>query len=183
MSTSPDSLIARAEARRDAALAEARRWEEWLHAARELDVARAPTRPEMAAQRAPEPPTEPSAFDEAEKLSGDAVGERVLSTQAEAVKILVEMGKPVPTRQMLEEMTRRGFLVGGKDPMATLITRLNRAPKLENHKPFGWRLKEPRQEIGAVGSAPVGTDPTDSDPENPNDAERRGEVAHDKMTT
>ena len=59
------------------------------------------------------------------------------------------------------------LVIAGKDPLATLTTRLTRAPTIENHKPYGWRLKEPRQDIGAAGSTPGGGDPADSDPETP----------------
>jgi hypothetical protein len=102
----------------------------------------------------PRPPRDPA----------DAVGEKVIATEAAAREIISAIGRPVPTREMLTELDRRGFAVGGKDPMATLTTRLSRAPSLENHRPYGWRLKEPHQEIGAAGPAsPV--EPAASDPE------------------
>ena len=79
----------------------------------------------------------------------------------------VMVGKPVPTKEIFEILTKRGFEIAGKDPLATLTTRLTRAPTFENHQPYGWRLKEPRPEVEAEGEA-VAADPPSSDPDQPN---------------
>ncbi len=160
----PDALIAAAVARRDAALTEAKKWDDWIRAAQELaqavnQTAGAPlahTKKHVAL---------PLGSPLTSREAADAVGERVLATEAVAKEIISALGRPVPTREMLAEMEQRGFVVGGKEPMATLMTRLIRAPSLENYRPYGWRLKEPRQDIGAAGSTFAGDEPAGSDPE------------------
>lgn len=81
--------------------------------------------------------------------AGSAAGETVLATEAVAREIISEkLGVPVSTRDMLDAMQARGFEVIGKDPHATLHTRLTRAPTLEFMKPFGWRIKDASPEVG-----------------------------------
>jgi len=165
MAIPSDSLIAAAVAKRDAALAEAERWNAWIKAAQELAGSLPPERPAVTIGGGyilmrPDPPL-------AHAGSGSAVGARVLETEAAVAAIIREAGKPVPTKEIFEILAKRGFEIAGKDPLATLTTRLTRAPTLENHKPYGWRLKEPRPEVGAGGEA-VAAEPPSSDPDQPN---------------
>jgi len=125
-------------AKRDAALAEAKRWDEFLHmldeAARGLTAMGGGTVmvhfPSSVERRNPTP-----------RGAG-----RMTETESAASEIIrANDGKPVQTADMLKELEKRGIVVGGKDPSSTLSARLSRAESLENVRPYGWRLKEPRQ--------------------------------------
>lgn len=87
----------------------------------------------------------------------------------------------MPTKDLFDELTRRGFEIGGKDPVATLNTRLVRADSLYFDRPHGWRLKEPRQTNEAADPASGGQSAA-SVSSTPNYAVARGEVVHDNMT-
>ena len=74
-----------------------------------------------------------------------------------------------------------GIEVGGKDPSSTLSARLSRAPSLEFQRGLGWALKS------AAAQEDEAADPdlekkVSAASDNPNDAERRGEVEHHNMT-
>jgi hypothetical protein len=66
------------------------------------------------------------------------------------------------TRDMIGPLNARGVEIGGMDPAATLHVRLSRSSKLKFDRTLGWRLAEPRHEIGAAGPPDV-EQPADSD--------------------
>jgi hypothetical protein len=79
-----------------------------------------------------------------------AAGPRVLETEKTVLQILHEHGGPMTTHAILTEFERLGIPIGGKSPFATLITRLSRAPQLENIRPGGWRVRAAPKEIGGT---------------------------------
>ena len=96
--------------------------------------------------------------------------------------IIRERGCHIRVRELLNELTKRGIEVGGLNPASTLTARLARAPSLVFERPYGWRLREPLQTNEAAASSPSpGT--AASTPSTPNDADRRGEVAYEKIAT
>lgn len=59
------------------------------------------------------------------------------------IAILRERGQPMHTRPLLDELTRRGIVVGGSNPVANLSGFLSRASdKLRNSRTYGWSLRE-----------------------------------------
>lgn len=82
----------------------------------------------------------------------NAAGPRVLETEKTVLQILLEHGQPMTTHAILAEFERRGIPIGGKSPFATLITRLSRAPQLENIRPGGWRVRAAPKEIGRASN-------------------------------
>lgn len=88
---------------------------------------------------------------------------RLHETETAAVEVIHAAGRPVPTPEMLIELAKRGVEVGGKDPSSTLSARLSRAESIENVRPYGWRLREPRQDIGTEDPALRG-EPSAADP-------------------
>jgi hypothetical protein len=153
----PDPILANAIARRDAALAEARRWEEFIKTYRLLQGA---------------PPYRSSDATGAHFATGRAAQTRpaagaISATEALAREIISEKGRAVSTREMLEELTARGHIIGGKDPASTLSARLSRAPSLENQRPVGWRIRHMDSQIGGAGLTSSGPTPARSDRETP----------------
>lgn len=175
-----DPILQNAISRRDAALAEADRWTQFVRMYEEL-----------TGRTIPGCSTASQSVTGADRHSGIGLQPprppvrrpvKVQETEAAAAAIIREAGGIVPTRRMLEELLRRGVEVGGKNPQATLNARLSRAPSLVYERPYGWKvLEEPRQ----MSEAP---DPPLSEPESvglvtTNYAVERGEVEHEKMTT
>ncbi len=106
---------------------------------------------------------------------------RLADTERGAGEIIRKHGRPVPTQSLLQELTGMGIEVGGKDPSSTLSARLSRAPSLEFQRGLGWALKS------AAAQEDEAADPdlekkVSAASDNPNDAERRGEVEHHNMT-
>ncbi|WP_298223715.1 hypothetical protein [Acidocella sp.] len=64
---------------------------------------------------------------------------RVLETEKLALEILREAKFPVPTIGILNELQKRGVDIPGKDPRATLHTRLSRSQKVF-FKDGGWHI-------------------------------------------
>lgn len=153
----PDPILANAIARRDAALAEVRRWEDFIKTYRLLQGP---------------PPYRSSDATGAHYATGLAALIRpaagaISATEALAREIIAEKRRAVSTREMLEELAARGHIIGGKDPASTLSARLSRAPSLENERPFGWRIRHTDTQIGGAGSTSAGPGPAHSDPETP----------------
>ena len=135
-----NALRQAAIARRDAALAEAKRWDDFLRmldeATRGLSVMGGGT----ISVKFPETAMGSASWQRSEIRD---VG-RMTETEMAARAIIQENGgNPVSTQAMLVELEKRGVGVGGKDPISTLSARLSRAPSLENVRPHGWRLREP----------------------------------------
>ena len=161
-------------ARRDAALAEVRRWENFVQMWRELQgepvdnanggVGAAPSdlfKVRESSQRNLQPAARRSS------VRGD-------ETNDIAAAIVAERGS-MGTRQLLPLMAERGHEITGKDPYNVLHTRLSRGKRLVFDKIVGWKLHEqPRHTDEAAG--PTLTGEPAASVETPNDAERRGEV-------
>lgn len=163
-----DPIRADAIARRDAARAEADKWDTFLKWYDELRGAVLHT---PAHERASSAPNSPAVRQPV----------KVRQTEGLAALIIDERGGQMQTRAILEELARRDFPIPGKNPLATLTARLSRSTILEHKSPGGWRRRA-EQGDGADGTSSGGGAPP-APPETSNDAERRGEVAHDNMTT
>lgn len=164
------NIIADASARRDAALAEAKRWSEFIAMTEELYgfVAKGgpATKPQEKSDLA---------------VKRDFSGATLLMTQEAAVRLITEAGHPLSTRELLLSLEARDVPVGGKDPASTLSARLSRSPQLINVRPHGWTLKQSSKEDDASGPL-VSDNPEAPDP-IPDSADEDGrEVAHDNMS-
>lgn len=141
-----DPLRENAIRRRDAALSEARRWDDFI---RMLDELRGVCGPGIS-------PHSVDLFvrgsDGAPPQTGG--GSRITNTEQAVIKIIEREGRPVPTRELLPALAALGVDVGGKEPSSTLSARLSRSNLVENVRPYGWRLKEPRQTDGATDTSP-----------------------------
>lgn len=167
-----DPILRDAINRRDAAAAEAARWTDFVRMYEELRGA-GPT---------PPAPASSTGLGERQASLPQPSGGKLNETATLAATVIRELGRPIPTRALLAELTKRGLQVGGADAVATLSARLSRSSLVENRKPFGWVLSEqPAEKDDAAGQGRKSEEPAAS--ETPNDAERRGEVAHDNMTT
>ena len=126
----PDSLIEEATKRRDAALAEARRWDDFVNMYESLTTR--PTRQPiqsslLAVANTKHPlPNKP-------KSSG-----ALAVTEEATISILREFGRPAKTSELLNLLVARGVEVGGQSPSATLSARLSRATSLINDRSTGW---------------------------------------------
>lgn len=125
-----DSVLANAIARRDAAQAEAQRWDDFIRMFSELQVGSHDT-------LRPSPPSTPSAAGRSARDAG-----AMSRTEEVASEIIAQLGRPVPTRELLNALLERGVDVGGKDPASTLSARLSRAPTLHNIRQRGWWIRE-----------------------------------------
>jgi hypothetical protein len=148
-----DSILADAIARRDAAKAEADKWDDFIRLYKKLasssdNTGRLQRRnlTEMGAA------VSESAH---ERRTASRVGEKGAKTEEAALAVLLEATKPMFTRDMIDPLNARGVEIGGQDPAATLHVRLSRSTKLKFDRQLGWRLAEPRQEIGTAGPLPV----------------------------
>lgn len=168
-----DAIIANAIARRDAALSEARRWTDFIRMYGELTGADNNMQGLTLATGRQIAVTATGALSETEKATG---------------VIIRELGRPVPTRELLELLTARGVEVGGKDPASTLSARLSRAPSLENIRQRGWWIKgrtegeslgenTPQVRSGRQGHWFLDAINSNSGPVKPGQ-----EVAHDNIT-
>jgi hypothetical protein len=163
-----DDILTNAIARRDAALAEARRWADFIRMYGEITG----TRPGAPADFAPSAraASAPGALSETEKATA---------------AILSELGRPVPTRELLELLAARGVKVGGQDPASTLSARLSRAPSLENIRQRGWWIKGRADDNNLRGdtSSALFINPGEAPAASPSAPVEPGEeVAHDNMT-
>lgn len=141
-----DIIIENAIVRRDAALAEARRWDEFIRMASELagslpkqsylhvDEGQTNARLKMPEF---ETPIRPYLVDS--KLGARGT---MAETEAEVIEVLTALGRPAHTRELLKLLLARNFVVGGQDPASTLSARLSRAPRLKNVPRNGWWMKE-----------------------------------------
>jgi hypothetical protein len=128
------------------ARAEVRRWEDFLRSYDELTG----VVPKSQIQ-SPGPQSYVATRDFEMPLDiGSAPRNKAENTKTLASKVLAERGGFVPTRELLGELIELGDDIGGKDPVATLSSRLIGAKDIENIRPHGWRLK-PRQTNEAAG--------------------------------
>ena len=158
-----DSVLEAAKAKRDAALAEARRWSDFIKMYSEVT---GPAQDGQVTPRGESPrPTQ-------------AAGGALAETEARVIAIVSRYQRPMPTRELLEALAAEDFLVGGQDPLSTLSARLSRAPKLTNIRGRGWWFSETagdNQVLQPVSPAEV---QPFSAPVKPGE-----EVAHDTMNT
>ena len=129
----PDSVIEEATRRRDAALAEARRWEDFVKMYDTL--AGGTTRQHSQVTQLLQMPgmtTQANVY-KSQKSSG-----ALAKTEEATASILRELGHPVKTAELLTKLVARGVEVGGQSPVATLSARLSRATSLINDRSKGW---------------------------------------------
>lgn len=187
-----DPIRQAAISRRDAAMAEAQRWDQFI---RMLDEVTQPvgalTQAVMVAAQSPsrlEPSrghvfvhshVRPAA--DAGKQYGENRG-KMFETEDAAVAIIRAAGRPVPTREMLELLAARGIAVGGQDEASTLSARLSRSPRLVNVRPYGWNVRESALQTNeAADPSASGGESAASVSSTPHNAVERGEVAHDNI--
>lgn len=148
-----DSVLADAIARRDAAKAEADKWDEFIRLYKKLaSSSDSNGRSQRRILTGIGAAVSESAY---ERRVASRVGEKGAKTEEAAVAVLLEAREPMFTRDMIGPLNSRGVEIGGRDPVATLHVRLSRSSKLKFDRQFGWRLAEPRQEIGTAGPLPV----------------------------
>jgi len=155
-----DSVLADAIARRDAAKAEADKWDEFIRLYKKL-ASSSDNTGRLQRRNLTEIGTAVSESVH-ERRAASRIGEKGAKTEEAAVAVLLEATKPMFTRDMIGPLNARGVEIGGMDPAATLHVRLSRSSKLKFDRTLGWRLAEPRQEIGAAGPPDV-EQPADSD--------------------
>ncbi|MFN6252949.1 MAG: hypothetical protein ACK4Y5_12835 [Acetobacteraceae bacterium] len=144
-----DSVLADAIIRRDAAKAEADKWDEFIRLYKKLASSSDNT---GRSQRRNLTKTGTAVSESVqEKRAASRIGEKGAKTEEAAVAVLLEATVPMFTRDMIGPLNARGVEIGGQDPVATLHVRLSRSKKLKFDRHLGWRLAEPRQEIGAAG--------------------------------
>lgn len=147
-----DSTALRANAvlKRDAALAEAKRWDDFVRQLDELEGT--PTLTMLAAVGAVDarPALRPSAI---RKRAGIGA-----NTEDYAAAVIRNAG-PQTTSSMLALLTQEGHHIGGANPQATLHSRLSRAQSLEYVKGIGWRLKEQPSQKEETPGAPLNKAP------------------------
>ncbi len=97
----------------------------------------------------------PNATRRRETETSSRPGQKGLVTEQAAIAALKEAGKPISTEEMAQRLLEKGVDISGRDPIATLYARLRRARALDYDRQLGWRLAEPRQEIGTAGPLPV----------------------------
>ena len=149
-----DSVLADAIARRDAAKAEADKWDDFIRLYKKL-ASSSDNTGRLQRRNLTEIGTAVSESVH-ERRAASRIGEKGAKTEEAAVAVLLEATKPMFTRDMIGPLNARGVEIGGQDPVATLHVRLSRSKsKLKFDRQLGWRLAEPRQEIGTAGPLPV----------------------------
>jgi hypothetical protein len=149
-----DPKLSEAIARLNAAQAEVDKWSTFIRLYQELV-------PSSTGGASLVPPTNqltlaPNAKQRRETETSLRLGQKGLVTEQAAITVLREAGKPVPTEEMAERLREKGIDVGGRDPISTLYARLRRARALDYDRRLGWRLIEPRQELGTAGPPSAG---------------------------
>jgi hypothetical protein len=159
-----DPKLSEAIARLNAAQAEVDKWSNFIRLYRELDPFS--TESAGAALSINQENLPPNAVQRRETETSSRLGQKGLMTEQAAIAVLKEAGKQVSTEEMAERLRERGVDIGGRDPISTLYARLRRARALDYDRRLGWRLAEPRQEIGTAGR-PSADDPAVSEPSSP----------------
>jgi hypothetical protein len=79
-----------------------------------------------------------------EQLDNRLRGKRLLEVAVELLSNHAGSGVPIHYRAWFALIQEAGHLVGGKDPLATLLTQLNRAPQVEHvgHRSGLYQLRE-----------------------------------------
>jgi hypothetical protein len=119
------SVMTMAVARRDLALREVDAWNDFI---RRLETLGYPP----VGFKAPVPPSNQAASRQ-RKPEPD-----VARTIEESSSFLEALGRAAPTRELYDEMIRRGVMVGGKDPKRTLDARLRYSGVFKNLAGRGW---------------------------------------------
>ena len=83
--------------------------------------------------------------------------ERKHATKAEVEPIVRDMlaasNRPVPTREILARLEKRGLTFGGKSPAGNLSARLSQIGLFENVKGEGWVLKDQSSRPSSASSS------------------------------
>jgi len=161
--------LAIAISRRDAALAEVRKWEDFIKTFEELTggTPQPPVReitpmlPGIAESRPV--PVNPRI---------DFSGAALAMTEQRAVQLITEAGRPMHTRELLRLMEAGGMPIGGKNAIATLSARLSRAKSLWNTRIDGWAIRDEvperdEAEGGTPGGEPSASDATQHSADSP----------------
>jgi hypothetical protein len=144
-----DPKLSEAIARLNVAQAEVDKWSTFIRLYQELDPSSTGAAGVMSPIKQETLP--PNAMHRRETETSSRLGQKGLMTEQAAIAVLKEAGQPVSTEEMAERLRERGVDIGGRDPISTLYARLRRARALDYDRRFGWRLVEPRQEIGTAG--------------------------------
>lgn len=160
-----DPVLADAISRRDAALAEARRWDEFARMYCELRGIHY----DMQSDK----PDRPAAPPRRERSAVGAPSNSLVATEEAAIAVLKEAGRPMPTGELRPALEARGIEIGGRDANSTLSARLSRSARLYNQRPHGWWIKEKADDDAPRKDASPASQPQ-STPVEPGE-----EVAHD----
>lgn len=176
-----DSVLQNAILRRDAALVEAKRWDEFARMYCELQGV-----PYQMQRRDPvlagplSTPIEPKLAEPLDqskpRASRATTSNSLAATEEAAIVVLTQNGGPMPTNQLRPALEARGIAIGGKDPNSTLSARLSRSTRLYNNRADGWWLKEKAgDDAPEKDASPASVQPS-STPVEPGE-----EVAHDNI--
>jgi hypothetical protein len=134
--------------KRDAALAEAQRWTDFIKMLDEIDPSPAKQAAEEAGIRA----IARTIGENVQSVKRSVVRGALVMTEEAAIEEIKRLGRAIPSREMCDLLTARGIDIGGQDAVATLSARLSRSSRLRNARPFGWILNN---------EIPEGVEPTD----------------------
>lgn len=173
-----DPVLRNAISRRDAALAEAKRWDDFASMYCELQgIPHQMQRPEpvqvnpLPTHAAPIPAQRSDHG--APRASKATAANSLAATEEVAIAVLTQNRGPMPTSKLRPEIEARGIEIGGKDPNSTLSARLSRSTRLYNSRPDGWWLREKAgDDAPEKDASPASVQP--SAPVEPGE-----EVAHD----
>lgn len=62
-------------------------------------------------------------------------------------KVIGECNRPMAINDLFAELTKRGIVVGGREPQRNLSTKLSGSDKIYNEKSRGWWLTSRRSEL------------------------------------
>lgn len=178
-----DSVLQNAISRRDAALVEAKRWDEFARMYCELQGIPYQMKQPDPAPTSPLPTQTESRFAEplgqsTPRASRANASNLLAVTEEVAIAVLTQNGGPMPTSRLRPELEARGIAIGGKDPNSTLSARLSRSTRLYNNRADGWWLKEKAgDDAPEKDASPASVQPS-STPVEPGE-----EVAHDNIAT
>lgn len=151
------SILKKARERRDAALHEARMWEEFIRRYEELREASPHIAPTLFAMLdAKSAPRSGGREDAPERTAGPALPpeSEMEKTIALVDAVLDERGRPVQLHDLYAEITRRGLAISGKFPRANLGARLSSAGKyISINRKTGWWFKDRPCPAGAFEGA------------------------------
>lgn len=87
-------------------------------------------------------------------------GRTMHETERLVTELIGEFERPIKTGELLAELARRGFEVGGLSPQSTLSARLSRSQNIVNDRARGWMTKEMADGLKGYEASPPANHPT-----------------------